>query len=120
MIPFPTRPAEPEVGYPEALPARRRAAESAAPAPGAAPQSGQATLADLTRTAAASADWLPEEAMDVASVAPGRRIRHRRFGEGVIIEVRRSVTPPTVTIRFGESDDREIAIGYGLIEFAAE
>lgn len=120
VIPFPTRPAEPEVGYPEALPARRRAAESAAPAPGAAPQSGQATLADLTRTPAASADWLPEEAMDVASVAPGRRIRHRRFGEGVIIEVRRSVTPPTVTIRFGESDDREIAIGYGLIEFAAE
>jgi hypothetical protein len=30
------------------------------------------------------------------------------------------VKPPTVTIRFGASDDREIAIGYGLIEFEVE
>lgn len=120
VVSFPTRPAEPEVRYREAMPALRRVAETAAPAPASTPKPRQATLADLTRAAAASGDWLPEEAVDAASVVPGRHIRHRRFGEGVVIEVRRTVKPPTVTIRFGESDDREIAIGYGLIEFAAE
>jgi len=110
--------AEPVSVYPEPAPAYRRAAESTAPAPATSPTQG--TLADLARAAAASADWLPEEAVDTASVVPGRRIRHRRFGEGVIIEVRRTVKPPTVTIRFGASDDREIAIGYGLIEFEVE
>ena len=117
---FPAEPAEPQVHYPEAAPALRRAVESTTPAPATMPNPSQGTLADLARTAAASFDWMPEETVAVASVVPGRRIRHRRFGEGVIIEVRRTVKPPTVTIRFGASDDREIAIGYGLIEFEVE
>ena len=115
---FPAQPAEPQVLYPEAAPARRRAAESTAPARATSPTQG--TLADLARAAAASADWLPEEAVDATSVVPGRHVRHPRFGEGVIIEVRRTAKSPTVTIRFGVSDDHEIAIGYGLLEFEAE
>lgn len=115
------RPAEPHVRYPEAAPrAFRRAAESTGPAPTATRRPSQATLAELTRAAAGSAGWLPEEAVDLATVVPARHVRHRRFGEGVVIEVRRTVKPPTVTIRFGASDDREIAIGYGLLEFDAE
>ena len=98
---FPAQPAEPQVLYPQAAPAHRRAAESTAPAPAASPSQG--TLADLARAAAASADWLPEEAVDAASVVPGRHVRHPRFGEGVIIEVRRTAKSPTVTIRFGVS-----------------
>jgi hypothetical protein len=119
-IAIPTRLAQPEVQYPEVAPAHRRAAESTAPAPTTSPTPSQGTLADLARQAATSADWLPEETMDPASVTPGRRVRHRRFGEGVVTEVRRTVKPLTVTIRFSDSDDREIAIGYGLLEFAAD
>jgi hypothetical protein len=51
---------------------------------------------------------------------PGRHVRHPRFGQGVIVEVRRTPKAPTVTVRFGLEDDREIAIGYGLPEFEAE
>jgi hypothetical protein len=118
-ITFPSRATEPQVLYPEAAPASHRAAESTAQAPAGTPRPSQGTLSDLSREAGASADWLPEEAVDVARVLPGRHVRHRRFGAGVVIEVRRTVKVPTVTIRFGESDDREIAIGYGLIEFEA-
>lgn len=79
----------------------------------------QGTLTDLTRAAAASADWLPEEAVDAASVVPGRHARRPRLGEGVIFEVRRTTKSPTVTIRFGAVSDHEIAIGYGLLELEA-
>jgi hypothetical protein len=118
VIVFPEQDASPEVRYPEAPPARRRVAESKALATPLHPS--QSTLVDLTRASTASGTWLPEEVVDVTAVFPGRRVRHRRFGEGVVIEIRRSVTPATVTIRFGDTDDRDIAIGYGLIEFAAE
>jgi hypothetical protein len=111
------RQVDPRLGYPEAVPGFRRSAESETPAPAGTRHPSQATLSDLTRESAASGDWLPEEAVDVAGIVPGRRVRHRRFGEGVVVEVRRTVKVPVVTIRFGGSDDREIAIGYGLIEF---
>jgi hypothetical protein len=35
-------------------------------------------------------------------------------------QVRRAAKPPTVTIRFSASGDREIAFGYGLMEFDAK
>jgi hypothetical protein len=108
-----SRPARPAI-YAEAGPAVRRAAETTAPV-----SANQGTLGDLARAATASGDWLPEEAVDADSVVPGRHVRHRSFGEGVVIEVRHTAKPPTVTIRFGVSDDREIAIGYGLLEFEA-
>jgi hypothetical protein len=111
---------EPQGLYPDTASAYHRAAESTAPAPATSPSPTQGTLADLARAAAASDGWLPEEAVDVVGLIPGRHVRHRRFGEGVVIEVRRTVKLPTVTIRFGASDDREIAIGYGLLEFDVE
>lgn len=114
------RAALPEELYPEPAPAYLRAADSTAPPPATRAGPTQGTLADLAHAAAVSGEWLPEEVVDAASVVPGRHVRHRRFGEGVVVEVRRAVKPPTVTIRFGASDDREIAIGYGLLEFETE
>jgi hypothetical protein len=108
------RHAEPQVLYPEAASARLRAAEGTAAAPAATPTQG--TLADLARAAAASADWLHEDAVDSAVLLPGRRVRHRHFGEGTVLTVRHARRSTAIGIRFA-SGDREIAFGYGLLEF---
>jgi type I restriction-modification system DNA methylase subunit len=97
---------------------RRLAAERIARGRDSAQQHvDQISMADLSRATADPRGWLPEEAADLADLIPGRRVRHGRFGEGVVVEIRRSVTPPSLTIRFDSSDHREIAIGFGLLEF---
>jgi hypothetical protein len=88
----------------------RKAAESPAP-------SMEATQETLGGLIEGNFDgWLPEAAADASLISPGVKVRHRTFGQGVVSAVRADGRTTSLRVRFG-STEREIAFGYGTLEF---
>jgi len=103
------------VVYPQATPGMRRAAE----APAGAGGSYQPSLSELIGTVESDNGWRPEEAIDPSSLVVGARVRHRSFGEGMVLGVRQVDKRTSLLIRFS-GGEREIAFGFGFLEFPVE
>jgi type I restriction-modification system DNA methylase subunit len=82
----------------------------------ASPDFEDPTLADLVTTQLEGSDWQPEEVVDPATLQIGARVRHRSFGDGTISAIRGARPSTYLLIRFHQGE-REIAFGYGVLEF---
>ena len=55
-----------------------------------------------------------------AQFGPGTRVRHSRWGEGVVIEVSGFSGDAIARIRFGDDDEKRIMLRYGKLEIVTE
>ena len=86
--------------------------------PGASEEHTQ-SMSDALAGLITETGWAPEEAVNPRDLVVGVRVRHARYGEGVILGVRDSERSSVLTIRFS-AGERELAFGYGVLDFNFE